>query len=148
MQQRESSPSQSYFWPTVLAVGLHVIIFGMLFVSFSMTPELPPSKPIVQATLYQLKSQSQATTQTNQKIAGEAKKTAAKQFESEQMEQRGVKSVMQALRYAPGVSTENKGGAVVLSDWVKIRGFDSTNNYYDGMMLPILPGWNVSKKSG
>ncbi len=53
MQQRDSSPSQSYFWPTVLAVGLHVIIFGMLFVSFSMTPELPPSKPIVQATLYQ-----------------------------------------------------------------------------------------------
>lgn len=46
MQQRDSSPSQSYFWPTVLAVGLHIIIFGMLFVSFSMTPELPPSKPI------------------------------------------------------------------------------------------------------
>ncbi len=64
-------------------------------------------------------------------------------IESEQMEQRGVKSVMQALRYAPGVSTENKGGAVVLSDWVKIRGFESSNNYYDGMMLPILPGWNV-----
>ncbi|WP_278396829.1 cell envelope integrity protein TolA [Stutzerimonas kunmingensis] len=96
MQQRESSPSQSYFWPTVLAVGLHVIIFGMLFVSFSMTPELPPSKPIVQATLYQLKSQSQATTQTNQKIAGEEKKTAAKQFESEQMEQRKVEQQKQA----------------------------------------------------
>lgn len=96
MQQRESSPSQSYFWPTVLAVGLHVIIFGMLFVSFSMTPELPPSKPIVQATLYQLKSQSQATTQTNQKIAGEAKKTAAKQFESEQVEQRKVEQQKQA----------------------------------------------------
>jgi len=96
MQQRESSPSQSYFWPTVLAVGLHVIIFGMLFVSFSMTPELPPSKPVVQATLYQLKSQSQATTQTNQKIAGEAKKTAAKQFESEQMEQRKVEQQKQA----------------------------------------------------
>ena len=96
MQQRESSPSQSYFWPTVLAVGLHVIIFGMLFVSFSMTPELPPSKPILQATLYQLKSQSQATTQTNQKIAGEAKKTAAKQFESEQMEQRKVEQQKQA----------------------------------------------------
>ncbi len=47
------------------------------------------------------------------------------------MEQRGVKSVMQALRYAPGVSTENKGGAVVrLTDWVKIRRFDSSNNYY------------------
>lgn len=100
MQQRDSSPSQSYFWPTVLAVGLHVIIFGMLFVSFSMTPELPPSKPIVQATLYQLKSQSQATMQTNQKIAGEAKKTAAKQYEAEQMEQRKIEQQKQAAAKA------------------------------------------------
>jgi len=100
MQQRDPSPSQSYFWPTVLAVGLHVLVFGMLFVSFSKTPELPPSKPIVQATLYQLKSQSQATTQTNQKIAGEAKKTAAKQFETEQMEQRKVEQQKQAAAVA------------------------------------------------
>jgi len=90
MHQRERSPSESYFWPTILAVGLHVLIFAMMFVSFAMTPELPPSRPIVQATLYQLKSQSQATVQTNQKIAGEAKKTAAPQYETEQMEQRKV----------------------------------------------------------
>jgi colicin import membrane protein len=90
MQQRERSSPESYFWPTIWAVGLHVLIFALLFVSFSMTPELPPSRPIVQATLYQLKSQSQATVQTNQKIAGEAKKTAAPQYETEQMEQKKV----------------------------------------------------------
>ena len=89
-EQREPSASENYFWPTVWAVGLHVLIFGMLFASFAMTPELPPSKPIVQATLYQLKSKSQATTQTNQKIAGEAKKSAARQTEVEQMEQKKV----------------------------------------------------------
>lgn len=83
----ERSPSESYFWPIVWAVGLHVLIFGTLFVSVSMTPELPPSRPIIQATLYQAKSQSQATTQTNQKIAGEAAKTAAPQYETEQLEQ-------------------------------------------------------------
>ena len=88
MQQRERSSPESYFWPTIWAVGLHVLIFAMLFVSFSMTPELPPSRPIVQATLYQLKSQSQATVQTNQRIAGESKKTAAPQYETEQMEQK------------------------------------------------------------
>ena len=70
----------------------------MLFVSFAMTPELPPSKPIVQATLYQLKSKSQATTQTNQKIAGEAKKTASRQTEEEQMEQKKVEQ--QAVKAA------------------------------------------------
>ncbi|MCQ4267589.1 cell envelope integrity protein TolA [Pseudomonas stutzeri] len=100
MQHAERSPAESYFWPVVLAVGLHVIIFGLLFVSFAMTPDLPPSKPIVQATLYQLKSQSQATTQTNQKIAGEAKKTAAKQYETEQMEQRKVEQQKQAAAKA------------------------------------------------
>ncbi|WP_313431429.1 cell envelope integrity protein TolA [Pseudomonas sp.] len=90
MQQREPSASESYFWPSVWAIGLHVLVFALLFVSFAMTPELPPSKPIVQATLYQLKSRSQATTQTNQKIAGEAKKTASRQTEVEQMEQKKV----------------------------------------------------------
>ncbi|PRD17794.1 UNVERIFIED_CONTAM: tolA [Trichonephila clavipes] len=85
-QQSTRSSSESYFWPTIWAVGLHALMFAMLFVSFAFSPELPPARPVVQATLYQLKSQSQATTQTNQKIAGEAKKTAARQFEVEQLE--------------------------------------------------------------
>ena len=97
-QQREPSASESYFWPSVWAIALHVLVFGMLFVSFAMTPDLPPAKPIVQATLYQLKSKSQATTQTNQKIAGEAKKTASRQTEVEQMEQKKVEQ--QAVKAA------------------------------------------------
>ncbi len=89
-QQREPSASESYFWPSVWAIALHVLVFGMLFVSFAMTRTCRPAKPIVQATLYQLKSKSQATTQTNQKIAGEAQKSAARQTEVEQMEQKKV----------------------------------------------------------
>ncbi|MGC1332098.1 MULTISPECIES: cell envelope integrity protein TolA [unclassified Pseudomonas] len=95
MRQREPSASESYFWPSVWAIALHILIFGMLFISFAMTPDLPPARPIVQATLYQLKSKSQATTQTNQKIAGEAKKSAAKQTEVEQMEQKKVEQEKQ-----------------------------------------------------
>ena len=37
MQQREPSASESYFWPSVWAIGLHVVVFAMLFVSFSYT---------------------------------------------------------------------------------------------------------------
>ncbi|MCF8979584.1 cell envelope integrity protein TolA [Pseudomonas syringae] len=92
---REPTASESYFWPSVWAVALHILIFGMLFVSFAMTPDLPEAKPIVQATLYQLKSKSQATTQTNQKIAGEAKKTAARQTEVEQLEQKKIEQLKQ-----------------------------------------------------
>lgn len=98
MHQLERSPSESYFWPIVLAVVLHVLIFAMLFVSWAMTPELPPSRPVVQATLYQLKSKSQATQQTNQKIAGEAKKTSSRQYEQEQLEQK--KAEQQAIAAA------------------------------------------------
>ncbi|MHB9798517.1 cell envelope integrity protein TolA [Pseudomonas sp. MT3] len=98
MHQLERSPSESYFWPVVLAVALHALIFAMLFVSWAMTPELPPSRPVVQATLYQLKSKSQATQQTNQKIAGEAKKTSSRQYEQEQLEQK--KAEQQAIAAA------------------------------------------------
>ena len=88
MRHREPSSSESYFWPVIWAVALHVLIFGLLFVSFAFTPELPQSRPVVQATLVQLKSKSSAQVQTEQKLAGEAKKTAAKQYEQEQLEQR------------------------------------------------------------
>lgn len=95
MHSPERSSTQGYFWPVVLAVGLHVLLFGLLFVSFAFTPELPPAKPIVQATLYELKSKSPATVQTNQKIAGEAEKTAARQYEVEQPEQKKVEQQKQ-----------------------------------------------------
>jgi colicin import membrane protein len=100
MREREPAPSESLFWPVVWAVALHVLVFAMLFVSFAFTPELPPARPVVQATLYQLKSQSQATTQTNQKIAGEAQKTAAPIYETEQLEQKKAEDDKQAVAKA------------------------------------------------
>ena len=86
--QAERSSSESYFWPVIWAVGFHVLMFAMLFVSFAMTPDLPPARPVVQATLYKLQSQSKATVQTNQKIAGEAVKTKAPTNQVEQLEQK------------------------------------------------------------
>ncbi|MFS2123058.1 cell envelope integrity protein TolA [Pseudomonas sp. Pseusp97] len=114
MHQLERSQSEGYFWPTVLAVALHVLIFAMLFVSWASTPELPPSRPIVQATLYQLKSKSQATQQTNQKIAGESKKTAAKQYEQEQLEQK--KAEQQALAAAKAEEQKKADAAQKAAD--------------------------------
>src|SRR3990167_1333724 len=81
--QRERSPSESLFWPVVWAVGLHVIMFAMLFVSFAFAPDLPPARPVVQATLYKLQSQSQATTQTDQ----EKQQVAAKAAEQKKAEE-------------------------------------------------------------
>lgn len=97
---RERSSSESLFWPLVWAVALHVIMFAMLFVSFAFAPDLPPAKPVVQATLYKLQSQSQATTQTNQKIAGETKKTTAPVYETEQLEQKKAEQEKVAAKAA------------------------------------------------
>ena len=88
MRPYDRSPSENLFWPVVWAVCLHAMLFAFLFVSVSRTPELPPARPIIKATLYQLQSQSLATTQTNQKIAGEVAKTSAPVYEVEQLEQK------------------------------------------------------------
>ena len=88
MRAHDPSPSEKLFWPVVWAVSLHVLLFAFLFVSFSKTPDLPPARPVIKATLYQLQSQSHATTQTNQKIAGEAAKTSAPRYEVEQLAQK------------------------------------------------------------
>jgi colicin import membrane protein len=113
--QRERSPSESLFWPVVWAVALHVIMFAMLFVSFAFAPDLPPAKPVVQATLYKLQSQSQATTQTNQKIAGETKKTTAPVYETEQLEQKKAEQEKIAAKAAE----QNKAQEAQKADAVK-----------------------------
>lgn len=62
--------------------------------------------------------------------------------ESETLEQRGVSSVSEALRYVPGVNTELRGGAVNRLDLFNIRGFDNYQNFYDGLLLQYNE-WNL-----
>lgn len=91
-RDRISEPSQERFAPSIIkAVGLHLLVLIFLFVSFSSAPEFEPAKPIVQATLVQLNSKSPATTQTDQKIAGEAVRTAAQRHEAEELKRQQQK---------------------------------------------------------
>ncbi len=59
------------------------------------------------------------------------------------LQQRGVKSLDQALRYAPGVVSENKGSSVTMYDNFTVRGFSVNQSYYDGLVLQYLSGWNL-----
>ncbi len=77
--------------PVIKALGLHLLVLLLLFVSFSTAPQFEPAKPIVQATLVQLNSKSPATTQTDQKIAGEAERTAAQRHEAEELQRQQEK---------------------------------------------------------
>ncbi|MUJ22141.1 TonB-dependent siderophore receptor [Aliivibrio fischeri] len=64
-------------------------------------------------------------------------------LDGEVLEQRSVKSLNEALRYVPGVTTEQKGGVVTMYDTFNIRGFDVNQSYYDGLVLQYLNGWNL-----
>src|SRR5690554_1637822 len=88
--------------PLIKALGIHLLVAMLLFVSFSKAPEFEPAKPIVQATLVQLNSKSPATTQTEQRIAGEAERTAAQRHEAEELakEQQKRQQEQEAARAA------------------------------------------------
>ena len=99
--QHRPTASERYSTPFLKAAGLHLAVAILLFASFSSAPEFDPAKPIVQATLVQLDSMSPAVTQTDQKIAGEAQKTAAPRHEEEAMEaQRQQQQAAEAARAA------------------------------------------------
>lgn len=58
----------------------------------------------------------------------------------EQMEDQGVTTLMQAARFAPGISTDSFG-ADSRNDWFRLRGFSAqeTGVYLDGMQLYAAP---------
>ncbi|WP_108125004.1 TonB-dependent siderophore receptor [Saccharospirillum mangrovi] len=63
-------------------------------------------------------------------------------LDREALEMRDADSVASALRYAPGVNTELRGGAVSRMDLFNIRGFINYQNYYDGLQL-LYNDWNL-----
>ena len=56
--------------------------------------------------------------------------------------ERNADSVATALRYASGVNTQLRGGAVNRLDLFSIRGFINYQNFYDGLQL-IYNDWNL-----
>ncbi|UYZ84235.1 cell envelope integrity protein TolA [Entomomonas sp. E2T0] len=69
--------SENYTIPIVLAVIVHVLVLAGFFIGWSNHPDISAAKPTMVATLYEVTSKSPATTQTSEKIAGEAEKTKA-----------------------------------------------------------------------
>jgi iron complex outermembrane receptor protein len=55
----------------------------------------------------------------------------------DELDARGVQTVMEAVRYAPGVAVGNWGYDARGIDWLLIRGFDATNAMFrDGLSMP------------
>lgn len=85
IREPRQAEAGSYVASVLKALAVHLAVVLLLFVSFSSAPEFEPAKPIVQATLVQLDSRSPAQTQTDQRIAGEAARTAAQRHEAEEL---------------------------------------------------------------
>ncbi|GAB60586.1 TonB-dependent siderophore receptor [Rheinheimera nanhaiensis] len=64
-------------------------------------------------------------------------------YDAALLQLRQVDSVNEALRYAPGITTENRS-TVTIFDQYTIRGFDSYRNYYDGLPLQYNGLWNLA----
>lgn len=63
-------------------------------------------------------------------------------YDSNYLKQHQVDSINEALRYVPGITTENRSTAT-LFDQYTIRGFVSYNNYYNGLPLQYINNWNL-----
>lgn len=77
--------SENYIVPVVLAICVELLVLIGLFFSWSSTPDIPPAKPTMVATLYELQSKSPATKQSSEKLAGESDKTKAKTTKEDQI---------------------------------------------------------------
>lgn len=87
--------------------------------------------------------QAYRNTATKTSLEPEETPQAINIVDEELLKARGVKSLNQALRYTPGVVTEQKGAGVSMYDTFNIRGFDVNQSYYDGLVLQYLTGWNL-----
>ncbi|MFT6430667.1 MAG: colicin import membrane protein [Halopseudomonas sp.] len=108
MNTREPREAEAgSYAPSVLkALAVHLAVVLLLFVSFSSAPVFEPAKPIVQATLVQLNSKSPAQTQTDQRIAGEAARTAAQRHEAEELKRDQQKQKQQEAAAAAAKASE------------------------------------------
>lgn len=87
--------------------------------------------------------QNYRNTATKTSLAPDETPQAISVLTGKSIEARGATSLGQALRYAPGVVTETKGGSVTMYDNFYIRGFQVDQSYYDGLVLQYLKGWNL-----
>jgi len=59
---------------------------------------------------------------------------------ADRIDQLGLQSLAQALRYTSGVTPETRGGVVTRYDMFKLRGFDVNATFLDGLSN-LYPGW-------
>ena len=86
--------------------------------------------------------QTYRNTATKTQLEPEETPQAISVIEQSALQQRGTETVAEAVRYASGINTELRGGAVTRLDFFNIRGFENDKAYYDGLQL-LYNDWNL-----
>lgn len=135
--------------------GIAVAIAGMGALVLAAPGEAASAGPVKEAAPLVVRSQALQESATGPvpgvfaKRSATATKTDAPLIETPQaitvipardIEKRAAGSVAEALRYATGVTTENRGGVVSRYDMLTLRGFQQTNQFLDGLQLQYN-GW-------
>jgi len=82
-------------------------------------------------------------TATKTSLESEETPQAINLIEGEALTYRATKSLGEALRYTPGITTDFYGADASFLDLFTIRGFDVSQSYYNGASLQMLSGWNL-----
>lgn len=90
----------------------------------------------------EVKGQTYRNTATKTQLDPEETPQAITTITNEELEERGVESLAEALRYTSGVNTELRGGSITRFDFFNVRGFSNDTAYYDGLQL-MFNGWNI-----
>ncbi|GEA51993.1 ligand-gated channel protein [Vibrio inusitatus NBRC 102082] len=122
------------FKPNLIALS---VIAGMLS-STSVSAKTEQTQDIETISVL---GKTYRNTATKTSLEPEETPQAINVIDSEDLEAHGVKTLNQALRYTPGVVAEQRGGSVSMYDTFRIRGFDVSTNYYDGLSLPASYGF-------
>ena len=121
------------FRPTVLAVAIAA--------ATSYTYAADTNTSDVLDTL-EVTGQTYRNTATKTQLDPEETPQAITIITNKELEEKGVSSVAEALRYASGVNTELRGGAVNRLDLFNLRGFSNDTILVDGLPL-LYNDWNL-----
>ncbi|MEP0071346.1 MAG: TonB-dependent siderophore receptor [Marinomonas sp.] len=90
----------------------------------------------------EVKGQTYRNTATKTQLDPEETPQAISIIDSEELEEKGLDTISEAVRYSAGVNTELRGGAVTRLDLFNIRGFDNDTVLLDGLPL-LYNDWNL-----
>lgn len=129
-------PSKTFFHRSLLSLA---IAGGGASTSGALAQDSGANTELAPLTVY---SDTYRSTATKTALEPEETPQSISVVDQTALEMRGADSVSEALRYAPGVNTELRGGAINRLDLFSIRGFINYQNYYDGLQL-LYNDWNL-----